>query len=170
MLWAVRRLKRKTYSSRQAGRCLVLTAPWWDRWGKGPHRWSQRLARLNHALGLDPGDEVDRGQPEGGIAPRGAEANGLVAVAGAAEAGIAAPAVGGDGGGLGHVGGEEAQEARGRGVGQHGQPQPAAPRPGRPGRDPPTSVSSASTRAVSGWRPGRTIALRILCSQDQAVW
>ena len=41
--------------------------------------------------------------------------------------------------------------------------------PGLPDRSPPSSVSSASTRAASGARPGATMALRTLCSQLQAV-
>src|SRR3954465_5186448 len=70
-------------------------------------------------------DEVDAGQPERGVAPGGARADRLVVVAPRRQAQAAAPPVGGHGRRLGDVGGEEALEARGRGVGQRGEPGPA---------------------------------------------
>src|SRR3954454_13107342 len=65
--------------------------------------------------------EMDGGEAQGGIAPGGAEIDRLVTVARGGQAAIAGPAVGGDGSGLGEVGGEEAFEARGPGVGQPGE-------------------------------------------------
>src|SRR3954453_16222602 len=62
-------------------------------------------------------DEVDGGQPEGGVAPGGARADRLVVVALGRQAEVAAPAVGGHGRRLGDVGGEEALEAPGPGGG-----------------------------------------------------
>src|SRR3954451_11364328 len=70
-------------------------------------------------------DEVDAGQPERGVAPGGARADRLVVVARGRQAEVAAPAVGGHGRRLGDVGGEEGAQARGRGVGQDGEPEPA---------------------------------------------
>jgi hypothetical protein len=69
-------------------------------------------------------DEMDGRQPEGGVAPGGAEIDRLVAVAGLGQAAAAGPAVGGDGRGLGDAGGEEAFQARGPGIGQLGEPEP----------------------------------------------
>src|SRR5215218_1387190 len=69
--------------------------------------------------------QVDGGQPEGGVAPGGAEIDRLVVVALGGQAAIAAPAVGRHGSGLGDVGGEEAFEARSTGIGQPGEPEPA---------------------------------------------
>ena len=142
-------------------------------------------------------DEMDGRQPQAGIAPTGREVDRRVAVTLALEAAIAGPAVGGDRERLGRVGGDEAFEARGRGIRDRLQPQPAewpfpapvwawvgpglastaptttvlpaAPRPVLPGLAPPTSVSSTSTRFCRGSRSGRIVARRILCSQVQAV-
>src|SRR4051812_6333501 len=105
--------------------------------------------------------EMDAGQPERGVAPGRAEIDGLVVVARGRQAEVAAPAVGGHGRRPGDMGGEEGVQARGRGVGQRGEPEPAdtaaaglaaagldrpghtralpaAPRPRLPGRGPPT--------------------------------
>src|SRR5436305_2405226 len=68
-------------------------------------------------------DEVDAGQPE--RRPGGAGIDRLVGVALDRQAGVAGPAVGGDRGGPGDGRAEEALEARGRGVGHHGEPEPA---------------------------------------------
>ena len=137
-------------------------------------------------------DEMDGGQPQAGIAPTGREVDRRVAVALALEAAIAGPAVGGDRERLGRVGGDEAFEARGRGIRDRLQPQPTEwPLPALaglgldrarrrrscqrrrgpvlPGLAPPTSVSSTSTRFCRGSRSGRIVARRILCSQVQAV-
>src|SRR5437764_12362485 len=74
-------------------------------------------------------DEMDAGQPERGVAPGGAQADRLVVVALGRQAEVAAPAVGGHGRRLGDVGGEEGVQARGRGVGQDGEPEPAETAP-----------------------------------------
>src|SRR5438270_2490193 len=74
-------------------------------------------------------DEMDAGQPERGVAPGGARADRLVVVARGRQAEVAAPAVGGHGRRLGDVGGEEGVQARGRGVGQRGEPEPAGTAP-----------------------------------------
>src|SRR3954447_13739155 len=114
-------------------------------------------------------DEMDAGQPERGGAPGRAEIDGLVVVAPGRQAEVAAPAVGGHGRRLGDMGGEGGVRARGRGVGQRGEPEPAEtaaaglaaagldrpadqglPAARLPGLGPPTWVSSASTRPAKG--------------------
>jgi len=75
--------------------------------------------------------QVDRGEAQGGVAPGGAEIERLVVVAGGGEAGIAGPAVGRNGRGRRHGGGEKARQAAGGDIGHDGEPQPsqaAAPR------------------------------------------
>src|SRR5438270_5435035 len=74
-------------------------------------------------------DEMDAGQPERGVAPGGADVDRRVVVAPGRQAEVAAPAVGGHGRRLGDVGGEEGVQARGRGVGQRGEPEPAETAP-----------------------------------------
>src|SRR3954453_23334132 len=69
--------------------------------------------------------EMDAGQPERGVAPGRAEIDRLVVVALGRQAEVAAPAVRRHGRRLGDVGGEEGFQARGRGVGQGGEPEPA---------------------------------------------
>src|SRR5829696_9204789 len=103
--------------------------------------------------------QVDGWQPEGGVTPGGAEIDRLVAVAGVGQAAIAAPAVGGHGGGPGDVGGEEAFEARSTGIGQPGEPEPAettalslaAPGLDRPGDQ---GLAGGPTAGLAG--PGTT--------------
>src|SRR3954453_19791364 len=68
-------------------------------------------------------DDMDAGQRERRLG--GAGIDRLVDVAPGREAGVAGPAVGGDGGGLGDGRAEEPLEARGRGVGRHREPEPA---------------------------------------------
>jgi hypothetical protein len=70
-------------------------------------------------------DEVDGGQARAGVAPVGGQVDGLVPVALGGKAAIAGPTVGGDGEPPCRVGGEEALEARGRGIRDRRQPQPA---------------------------------------------
>ena len=63
-------------------------------------------------------------QAQAGVAPAGGEIDRVVRIAFALEAAIAGPAVGGDGERRCRVGGEEAFEAGGRGVGHRRQPIP----------------------------------------------
>src|SRR3954452_10624037 len=69
--------------------------------------------------------EMDAGQPERGVAPGRAEIDGLVVAARGRQTEVAAPAVGGHGRRPGDMGGEGGVQARGRGVGQGGEPEPA---------------------------------------------
>src|SRR3954465_6694738 len=138
-------------------------------------------------------DEGDAGQPESGVAPGGARADRLVVVALGRQAEVAAPAVGGHGRRLGDMGGEEGVQARGRGGGQGGGAGPGATgaaglaaagldRPADQGLAGGAPAALAGPRATDvgrvgldapgqgGSRSGRTMALRSLCSQVQAVW